>query len=445
MININYHSNTGNLSLELFSDALAALRGYANSELQSSVIFSAGLNPRLYAYLETFSDFFPDKNQHINKRVIIKVSDFRSASIQGRFLAKKGIWVSEFRIESGLNCGGHAFATDGFLLGPVLEEFTEKSNELISELKVITNAALTAKQQPILHSDETIRITVQGGIGTSAEDCFLRKQYNVDATGWGSPFLLVPEATNVDTSTLMNLASAEPSDYYLSGASPLGVPFNNFRKSSAEKQRNTRIANGKPGSPCMRKHLSFNTEFTTKTVCTASRKYQNLKIHQLNSLQLATTVYQQKLEEITDKDCLCEGLSAVGYQLNNPKQKLNMSAVTICPGPNLAYFSGVFTLEQMVDHIYGRNNTLNSLERPHMFVNELKMYIDYLQKKIQKNTEPLSVKEVKYYTEFKQNLLKGIVYYQGLKELKPWNELLNTYTVILNEISIESFDPQLAS
>ncbi len=433
----NYHAGTEDMNPELFSDALAALRGYANSSLQSSIVFSAGLNPRLYAYLETFPDFFPDEHQHINKRVIIKVSDFRSASIQGKFLAKKGIWVSEFRIESGLNCGGHAFATEGFLLGPVLEEFKEKREMLVEELKEMTNAALLARQQPLLAENETIRITVQGGIGTGDEDSFLRRHYRMDATGWGSPFLLVPEATNVDSATLNDLACATPDDYYLSGASPLGVPFNNFRKSSAEKQRITRIANGKPGSPCLRKHLSFNTEFTTKTLCTASRKYQHLKINELNSQHLPAPVYEQKLAEITEKDCLCEGLSAVGYQLNNPKQKLNMSAVSICPGPNLAYFSGVFTLAQMVDHIYGRTNLLNAVERPNMFVNELKMYVDYLKNDLQKLTEPLTAKQVKYYTTFKQNLLSGIQYYRELKHLEQWHGLLNQYECMLNDITIE--------
>ena len=38
---------------------------------------------------------------------------------QSKVLAKKGIWVSEFRIESGLNCGGHAFAPGGY--APVLD------------------------------------------------------------------------------------------------------------------------------------------------------------------------------------------------------------------------------------------------------------------------------------------------------------------------------------
>ncbi len=57
---------------------------------------------------------------------MLKVSDFHSAAVQGKFLAKRGLWVSEFRIESGLNCGGHAFATKGQLLGPILEEFQQK-------------------------------------------------------------------------------------------------------------------------------------------------------------------------------------------------------------------------------------------------------------------------------------------------------------------------------
>jgi len=36
------------------TDALAALRGFAKSKLQSSVIMSAGMNPKLYSYIENF-------------------------------------------------------------------------------------------------------------------------------------------------------------------------------------------------------------------------------------------------------------------------------------------------------------------------------------------------------------------------------------------------------
>src|SRR5690606_12534910 len=53
----NYDKN-GN-ALPDSSDALAALRGYANSELtDSAIVFSAGLNPRLFNYLAKLPCFY---------------------------------------------------------------------------------------------------------------------------------------------------------------------------------------------------------------------------------------------------------------------------------------------------------------------------------------------------------------------------------------------------
>ncbi len=43
-----------------YSDASAALRGFAQSTLTSSIVFSAGTNTRLYAYAAEFPDFLPD-------------------------------------------------------------------------------------------------------------------------------------------------------------------------------------------------------------------------------------------------------------------------------------------------------------------------------------------------------------------------------------------------
>ena len=54
------YANKEQLPVE-FNDAHAALRGYANSNLSSSIVLSAGMNPRLYAYMEQFNDFFPDE------------------------------------------------------------------------------------------------------------------------------------------------------------------------------------------------------------------------------------------------------------------------------------------------------------------------------------------------------------------------------------------------
>ncbi|RFZ85326.1 hypothetical protein DYU05_06940 [Mucilaginibacter terrenus] len=395
------------------TDALAALRGFAESDLHSAVILSAGMNPKLYSYLENFATFYPNQNGEITKRVILKVSDFRSAFIQAKFLAKKGIWVSEFRVESGLNCGGHAFATEGYLLGPILQEFKDRRVEMHAELSNLYINALL--QKGLLGAKpQSLRITVQGGIGTAEENNFLRQYYHVDATGWGSPFLLVPEATNVDDDTLAKLTSAAQEDYYLSDSSPLGILFSNFKQSTVEQQRLQRIALNRPGSPCTKKFLCSNTEFTEEAICTASREYQSLKIKQLNNLHLADTEHQAALNEITEKICLCEGLCASAYLKYNITKPKENTAVAICPGPNLAYFHKTFSMEEMIGHIYGKINLLTDNKRPHFFIKELELYVNYLQKDIQKHINKLTQKKANQLQAFKEQLLSGINYYKNL-------------------------------
>jgi hypothetical protein len=395
---------------EKFSDALASLRGFAQSDVNSSLILSAGMNPRLYSYLSEFDVFFAQGDQPAKKKVVLKVSDYRSALIQAKFIAKKGLWVHEFRIESGLNCGGHAFATEGYLLGPILQEFKDKRTEMLSELYEIYKGAHGGRSiiQP------TTKITVQGGIGTAEENNFLQHYYNLDGTGWGSPFLLVPETTNVDQDTLNLLKDASEGDFYISGSSPLGIPFNNFRKSTAELQRLERIAKGRPGSPCVKKFLVSNTEFTDEAICTASREYQNLKIKQLDEAQVSAEEYRKKFDQITEKLCLCEGLCTSAYIKNDMLKPRENKAVAICPGPNTAYFSGIYSLDEMVKHIYGKINLLKNVNRPHVFINELKLYIDYLKKDIETSAQQLTDKKIKQLEKFKEQLLNGVEYYHQL-------------------------------
>ncbi|PSL27344.1 hypothetical protein [Dyadobacter jiangsuensis] len=403
----------GNLLDDIYTDALAALRGFALSRLSSSIILSAGMNPHLYSYLEAFADFLPDEDGNFRKKVILKVSDYRSALIQAKFLAKKGIWVSEFRIESGLNCGGHAFATEGNLLGPVLEEFKNRRDEMFTELLALYEPALKGKGITFAHAPHT-RISVQGGIGTAAENAFLLEHYGIEATGWGSPFLLVPEVTNVDKATLNELANADGDAYYVSDSSPLGVLFNNFKKSTAEKQRLERIAKGRPGSPCNKRYLVSNTEFTSEPVCTASREYQNLKIKQLLALDPQPADLQMQINAVTEKLCLCEGLSTAALIKNNLIKPRENSAVAICPGPNLAWFSGIYSLDEMVGHIYGKIDLLAKHLRPNMFINELNLYVDYLKKDVERHAAALNDKKAKYFSKFRANLIEGINYYKKL-------------------------------
>ena len=116
------------------------------------------MNPRLYSYISQFDDFYPNEKGEIKKKIILKVSDYRSALIQGKFLAKKGLWVSEYRIESGLNCGGHAFATDGYLLGPVLAEFKEKRDELKDSIQNILNEVLLGQGRKVPNEPLIIKV-----------------------------------------------------------------------------------------------------------------------------------------------------------------------------------------------------------------------------------------------------------------------------------------------
>ncbi len=410
----NNTDKQGNI-IEDGSDAVAALRGYAQSDLiNSSVILSAGMNPRLFSYLEKLDAFDANHLGFFKKKIVIKVSDYRSALIQGKMLAKKGLWVSEFRIESGLNCGGHAFASDGYLLGPILEEFKTKRKELVSQLFEIYNQALVAKGKAGFKEVHPMKITVQGGIGTHEEDKFLLHHYEIDGTGWGTPFLLVPEATTVDDHTLQLLSQATEKDVVLSKNSPLGIRFHYLKGTTGEKEKFERIENGMPGSPCSEKFLVSNTEFTTEPICTASHAYQKKKIEQLQSLNLPETDYKKQLREVLDKECLCIGLSNAAVNMYKLKPFRNLRAVNICPGPNIAYFSQIISLHKMIDHIYGRANVLSDNSRPHMFIKELSLYIDYWLEQLNDAKEQADHKRNKYVQSFYENIMSGIAYYRQI-------------------------------
>lgn len=403
----------------IYNDAHAALRGFANSKLNSSVVLSAGMNPRLYSYFEQFSDFYPDKNNQLSKKIILKVSDFRSALVQGSFLAKKGLWVSEYRIESGLNCGGHAFATEGILLGPILEEFNQKKNELISNNFQIINKAFKLKNFAPIAQAFPMKITVQGGVGTAAEHNFLLENYNMDAVGWGSPFLLVPEATTLDAETRTLLAKAEEKDFYLSHISPLGIPFNTIRGTSNEFFKQQRIDKDKAGSSCPKKFLALSKDSKGKNMCTASKKYQDLKLLELDAIkaELTEKSYQKRKDAITEKACLCVGLANASYLNKGITIKGESQGVVICPGPNMAYFNEEISLERMINHIYGRANVMPFENRPNLFVKEIELYFDYLKQDIENQTA-ITNAVLKKWISFKANLLVGIDYYENLLSQK---------------------------
>lgn len=397
-----------------FNDAHAALRGFAKSTVQSSVVLSAGMNPRLYSYMAQFEEFFATATGSLRKKIVLKVSDFRSALIQGKLLAKKGLWVSEFRIESGLNCGGHAFASEGHLMGPILAEFREKRQMLVKTLHEALVGALDSTEKPVPDEPLPMRITAQGGVGTAEEHQFLMDHYQVDSVGWGTPFLLVPEVVSIDMDTLAKLEAAGEKDLYLSGVSPLGVPFNNLRGNTKDIEKQADIDRGKPGSTCPKQYVGLNNEFTERRICTASRLYQRKKIAQLKQQDLSEAEYQKAYQKVVERGCICVGLGTSALLAKGIDTREEGEGVSVCPGPNMAYFSERASLKQAVDHIYGRITHWHFQQRPNMFMKELFLYLDYLQKQIGEYELPLSKEQQKYLKSFVKNLEGGIGYYQGL-------------------------------
>ena len=390
------------------TDALASLRGFAMSKLRSSIVFSAGMNQRLFACAATLDNFYPDEDGVFDKRLCLKVSDFRSADIQGAMLAKKGLWVSEYRIESGLNCGGHAFPTEGLLMGPILDEFRQNRAKLQEKLYALFAAALHALGRPVPTAPPPIGITVQGGVGTAVEQQLLRERYGVDSVGWGSAFLFCPEVVAVDDYTLNQLVNATRKEIQLSKSSPLGVPFWNLMTSKGEQARRARNESGKSGSSCPRGILAYDTEFSDFPICTASRRYH---ISLKESLSDATPEHRKlRVETAEAKSCLCGDLAG------SAQIKLGIdpdATPLICPGPNAVYFNRVVSFNEMVGHVYGRNNVLpENSPRPHVFLNEFELYVDYLEK--ERREGPTTSVRLKWVERYKQGLENGIAHLRQL-------------------------------
>jgi hypothetical protein len=415
---VNYDRHGAPLGDE-YRDAMAALRGYARSRVSSTLVLSAGINQTLFRYMTQFRCFYRDETSVPPKRIALKVSDLRSARVQAAYLARMGLEVSEYRIESGLNCGGHAFPTAGHLLPVVLRDFQDHKQELADgpRAKVLAYYRAQGWEYPAaaLHAQPVT--TVQGGIGTHGEVQRLVEGYGVDRTGWATPFLLVPEATSVDAITRAQLAHAGPADLYVSEASPLGVPYNNLRGCGSERDRLERIAAGTPGSPCPKGFGVTNTEFTERPICLASRQYQRHKLAQIDAMDTSEERKASLRATVMSRSCICDHLGNSALIALGIAQE-GTAPQAVCPGPNLAWFSRSYTLREMVDHIYGRGRCLVPANRPHMFAAEMVLYVDFYERMVAR--DDLSSSERTYLQRFAENLVASMAYCLEVAEAAPY-------------------------
>ena len=206
------------------------------------------------------------------------------------------------------------------------------------------------------------------------------------------------------------LCAASNGDVYLSDSSPFGLPFWNLRTSASEEARRRRIAENQPGSPCVKGYGKlFNTEFTKTPICTASRQYQMLKLEQLEKADMPESQRAAIREGVLAKSCICHDLAGAATRSNGIAPT---AMPAVCPGPSVTNFSRIATLDEMVGHIYGRMSLLNGRSRPHMFLRELALYIEFLRKELGKQGLGLASSPPAYFREFADNLLEGVAYYR---------------------------------
>ena len=281
--------------------AFDAVRGFAASKVKGSLVLSAGVNLAVFEEIAKCKDFYRTSGKAPSKKIILKVSDYRSALIQGRYLAKKGLEVHEYRIESGVNCGGHAFFESKKLLLDVVREFVSKRDELFQTTRGMiakfASSMANAPVQDIVPPASPSRLTAQGGL-CSPEDIETVMSLGVDGVGVGTPFLLVPQATSMDKETRRMLMAAAPDDIYISHASPLEIPFVNLRTSTAanlcrEKVREffapqgekTGVPELQPGFPCRQHYLCRQVPGFDHPVCMASREYVLRRLAEIDRLE----------------------------------------------------------------------------------------------------------------------------------------------------------------
>jgi hypothetical protein len=82
----------------------------------------------------------------------------------------------------------------------------------------------------------------------------------------------------------------------------------------------------------------------------------------------------------------------------------------------MAYYNRQYSLQEMIDHIYGRANIIERSDRPNVFIKELQQYLSYFKDQIDEVSEEMNARAKKKMEKFADNLEQGIAYYESLQD-----------------------------
>ena len=147
------------------ADALSALRGFVLSDGPGAVVFSAGMNPRLFSYAAEFESFLPDAAGHMSKKIILKVSDYRSALVINPQTAPNLVLKWAVELEGSVyatpvvegdavwipDSKGYLYrldaATGAIVWKQKVSDYVNRKHELIRATPFVTDTALIAGTQ----------------------------------------------------------------------------------------------------------------------------------------------------------------------------------------------------------------------------------------------------------------------------------------------------------
>ena len=104
-------------------------------------------------------------------------------------------------------------------------------------------------------------------------------------------------------------------------------------------------------------------------------------------------------EGVLAKSCICHDLAGTATRKNG----IDPAATpAVCCGPSIVNFSRIATLEEMVGHIYGRLSLLTGADRPHMFLRELALNIDYFRNELAKQEIGIASNPLGYFRRIRR-------------------------------------------
>jgi hypothetical protein len=110
-------------------------------------------------------------------------------------------------------------------------------------------------------------------------------------------------------------------------------------------------------------------------LCPSSRAYQRQRLAQIDGLDLPEVEKEALRATTLARSCICDHLGNSALIALGLAEEAD-APQAVCPGPNLAWFDRTYSLQEMMDHIYGRGASLVPAERPHMFAAELALNLD---------------------------------------------------------------------